>query len=162
VAAPVFSEIASGALRRLDIVPVHDSYDIASMFGGSDLSIGFGDNVPGVQAIPGARKHEPSPVEAISVKARRRTPDFRGLSLRGALALAREHGLDLDVKGSGYVRRQEPAPDAVVDRGTVQIVLSAEDGDVAATDEAIFPHRSMNFARPQIHLARASRGRSVH
>jgi cell division protein FtsI (penicillin-binding protein 3) len=160
VAAPVFSEIASGALRRLDIAPAHDSYDIASMFGGSDLSIGFGGNLPGAQTIPGAQKHEPRPVKAISVKVRRQTPDFRGLSLRGALALAREHGLDLDVKGSGYVRRQEPAPDAAVDRGTVQIVLSAEDGAVAA-DEAIFPQRSMNSARPPIHLARATRGRTV-
>jgi cell division protein FtsI (penicillin-binding protein 3) len=161
VAAPVFSEIAAGALQRLDIAPAHDSYDIASLFGGNDLSIGLSDSSPARPMIPAAQKYEPAPVEAISVNARRRTPDFRGLSLRGAFALAREHDLDLEVEGNGYVRRQEPAPGAIVDRGAVRIVLSGEDRAVVAMDEAILPHDPVNFERSQIHLARASRARSL-
>ncbi|MBV8054954.1 MAG: hypothetical protein JO071_06910 [Deltaproteobacteria bacterium] len=39
-----------------------------------------------------------------------RIPDFRGLSLRSSLALARTYQLALEVKGDGYVVSQEPRP----------------------------------------------------
>jgi cell division protein FtsI (penicillin-binding protein 3) len=37
-------------------------------------------------------------------------PDFRGLTLREALKISREKGIELKVQGSGWAMEQEPAP----------------------------------------------------
>ncbi|HJU28588.1 MAG TPA: penicillin-binding protein, partial [Candidatus Binataceae bacterium] len=122
VAAPVFREIASGALRRLDIAPVHPAYDTAGM-------LPFGDSAPAPADEQADDRAEPAELMPVAMSARSGggTPDFRGLSLRGALALARDDGLGLEVTGSGYVSAQDPAPGMTLNRGAVRIALS-DDG----------------------------------
>ena len=53
-------------------------------------------------------------------------PDFSGLSLRRALAIAHRRNLNLEVKGSGYVIAQQPPPDAAVTSSMVRLVLAPE------------------------------------
>ena len=53
-------------------------------------------------------------------------PDFSGLSLRRALAIAHRYGLDLEVKGSGYVIAQDPAPYAPFVHAPVKVTLASE------------------------------------
>lgn len=125
VAAPVFSEIASGALRRLDVAPQHPVYETASL-----LPFDLGESVLGGSdearngSLEGAGRD--GTVVATAPPAAGATPDFRGMSLRRALAAAGARGLDLSVTGNGYVIRQTPAPGAPLDRGVVQIALSTD------------------------------------
>ncbi len=99
VAAPVFSAIASGALGRLNIVASHSSYETASLM-----------------AFGGEAEADEPPASALEARASADSaagsgvPSFNGLSLRRAMALARQHHLNLEVKGSGYVVAQEPGP----------------------------------------------------
>lgn len=110
VAAPVFSRIATGALRELEIYPAEQQYDLASM-----LPTG--------------------PIVAVSAKSRKtvapadaelpgRVPDFTGLSLRRAFELARHAALNLEVEGEGYVVAQDPEPGAPRSHPTVRLALS--------------------------------------
>ncbi len=93
VAAPVFSAIASGALRRLGVERSHKT--------------------PPVQTVAARAVRRPDPPAVASVPAREvgdGTPNFIGLSLREALTRAHETGWDVQVVGSGYVREQTPPP----------------------------------------------------
>jgi len=122
VAAPVFSEIASGALRRLDVAPQHPAYESASLLP-FDLGESASAGDEGASSFldePGSKAAMVAPVAAGA------TPDFRGMSLRRALAMASARGLDLNVTGSGYVVHQTPVPGVPLDRGAVQIALSTE------------------------------------
>jgi hypothetical protein len=47
---------------------------------------------------------------AVELPASERVPDFSGLGLGRALALAQQSGLRVEVSGSGLVVAQEPAP----------------------------------------------------
>jgi cell division protein FtsI (penicillin-binding protein 3) len=134
VAAPVFSEIASDALRHLDITPSpgSGSYDVASLLpftSDGDEFAGVAEESTGAP-ITHTGDNRLAAFAPTTTEEQARAPDFRGLSLRHALALARRYGLQLDVKGAGYVRGQEPRAGALMDRGTVQLALSSED-DVA-------------------------------
>jgi cell division protein FtsI (penicillin-binding protein 3) len=102
IAAPVFSAIASGSLRHLDVAAAHPAYDVASMMpaGGSDA------NAAEAAALP--RAFDDVSVAVGSGKI----PNFVGLSLRRAIELARRTGINIDVDGSGYVIRQKPAAGA--------------------------------------------------
>ena len=127
VAAPVFSEIASGALQRLDVAPSHPAYDMASMLPfnlGQDMLAGGEEAADGSPASDRALENSVAPLTPVADAAAGRMPDFRAMSLRRAFALARSHGLDLEVSGSGFVVSQAPAPDAPLDRGAVRIKLS--------------------------------------
>lgn len=82
VAAPVFAEIAEASLERLGLrrSPLDDLY------------------------VQPARLEEPLP----SSGAPEDEGGWIGLSLREALARAREEGIPVEVSGSGYVVRREP------------------------------------------------------
>jgi len=146
VAAPVFSEIASDALQRMAVAPAHPPVESASL-----LPIGNGlgfFSPPEDHDSNSAADNEGMPsgfteqhrAESATDELREdnpRMPDFRGLSLRSALAVARNHELALEVKGDGYVVSQEPMP-GVPEKSTrwlnpkrptsgVQIVLAAPD-----------------------------------
>ena len=102
VAAPVFSEIASGAMRDLDIASKEPDYASASM-------------LPLDEIVGTTRRKNADPLASIDPGAAydavldgKATPDFRGASLRHALEIARQLGINLDVKGQGYVIAQEP------------------------------------------------------
>jgi len=147
VAAPVFSEIASGALQRLDVAPAHPAYDMASMLPfnlGQDMLSGGEDATDDSQVTAKMPANADAPVSAAVAGL---TPDFRGLSLRRAFALARSHGLDLEVTGSGFVASQAPAPGAPLDRGAVHIKLSAAGAPAATVTAADATARHTHGAR---------------
>lgn len=156
-AAPVFSQIASTALERLDVAPVKVSpaYDTASL-------------------IPFAGGTEPAPRDSLpddgSVRSAIDTPaeygggtvgvapDFHGESLRGAFAIARERGVEIEVSGGGYVVGQNPAPGERLGRAPIQLTLSE---DPAASLARSREHDSGPRPAHTMRTARASlRGRS--
>jgi cell division protein FtsI (penicillin-binding protein 3) len=116
VAAPVFSAIASGALARLNIVAPHPPVETAS-FGPFEGEDDAADD-PSDAGLETVAFTMPAAGGAI--------PDFSGLSLRRALAIAHRRNLNLEVKGSGYVIAQQPPPDAAVTSSMVRLVLAPE------------------------------------
>jgi cell division protein FtsI (penicillin-binding protein 3) len=145
VAAPVFSEIASGALRRMVVAPANPVVEHASLLPiGSVLGFFSAPDNEANASNPVVINHrelpgltEPYPAESAAAHLadnNQRVPDFRGLSLRSALALARTCQLALAVKGSGYVVGQQPEPGAAwphqssnpaQPKASVQILLAA-------------------------------------
>jgi len=130
-AAPVFSEIASGAVRDLNIRPTDPGYDVASLFplpnsknGRQHPAAGAtaGDADDMIPALTGSK----SPV----------TPNFAGMSLRRALQVARRLGITVDVKGDGYVVAQEPAAGEPLSRGIVKLSLGSMLAEAAAPAQA--------------------------
>jgi cell division protein FtsI (penicillin-binding protein 3) len=93
VAAPVFRNIAQGALRHLAVAPQR------------------------VTAIPAAPAGAETPMRQIVKRPPTKpildgaeaTPDFVGLSLRGALEKAQSLKVKVRLQGSGYVIKQAPA-----------------------------------------------------
>ena len=61
---------------------------------------------------------------AAALTADDRIPDFSGLSLRRAFALAGRRHLNLEVEGDGYVIAQQPAPGAAAGAGSVTLRLA--------------------------------------
>jgi len=150
VAAPVFSEIASGALRRMAVAPANPVVERASLlpignvlgFFSAPDNDAYASNPVAVNSrgLPGLS--EPYPAEsaaAHSADNHPRVPDFRGLSLRSALALARTYELAVAVTGSGYVVSQQPEAGAA------------------------WPHRSSNSAQPKasVQILLAAPGQSA-
>jgi cell division protein FtsI (penicillin-binding protein 3) len=181
VAAPVFSKIASDAVQLLSVTPAHPVVEAAGLFPsasslpdliGPSRNSDSGDSLN--RAAEGEGEHSAlryAPLDPVdnSSEAGRHVPDFRGLSLRSALALARVHKLALEVSGDGYVMRQEPAPDAMLarwgampgpsageqPRGAVRILLTS---DVASGGQAGPPARHA-ASRVKDRLARRLRSR---
>ncbi len=138
-AAPVFSEIASGATRDLNIAPTDPSYDVASVFPFPSMTKNAHRRtaapvVPDADSIPSLTGSK-SPI----------TPNFAGMSLRAALQAARRLGITVDVKGDGYVVAQEPAAGAPLSRDTIKLTLGSMLADAA--DVAPAPVRSAKSAR---------------
>ncbi len=142
-AAPVFSEIASGAVRDLNIRPTDPNYEVASII-----------PIPGAKS---ARKRTAAPaapdaddaIPALTGSKSPVTPNFAGMSLRRALQAARRLGITVDVKGDGYVVAQEPAAGAPLSRGTIKLTLGsvvADAAEVAASSPA-HPGKSARSTR---------------
>jgi cell division protein FtsI (penicillin-binding protein 3) len=91
VAAPVFRNIAQGALRRLAVAP-EKSLPLPTTPKSEDLP-----------AWRAAKRSAPSDIGADGV------PDFVGLSLREALEKAQTMKVKLRLQGNGYVVKQAPA-----------------------------------------------------
>ncbi len=105
-AAPVFSAIASSALQHLEVQPEQPAVETASILPfASEGSAAPDSDVESAPPIPA----EPS---SPAIGGRAFTPDFIGMSLRGALALARAERLSPEIEGTGYVVAQRPAPGA--------------------------------------------------
>jgi len=119
-AAPVFSQIAAGAARDLNIVPTTDpGYDIASIFPLPSVKS------PRRKLAPAAAPDVDDSIPALTGSKSPVTPNFVGMSLRGALQLARHLGTMLDVKGDGYVIAQKPAAGEPLSRGTIKLTLGS-------------------------------------
>jgi len=147
VAAPVFSEIASDALERMAVAPTHPSVEAnllpignALGFFSSPKNQDSDSNLSAINDQAPSGLTQQYSAESATSESRENglsIPDFRGLSLRSAFALARTYQLALEVKGEGYVVSQEPMPgvSGLTDRLSntdeskvgVQIVLAAPD-----------------------------------
>jgi cell division protein FtsI (penicillin-binding protein 3) len=99
VAAPVFARIAEQVLAHL-AVPPEDP----------DRALRMVAYRPDASAVPAAyHAPRPTPAPAVPVEPSR-MPDLRGLSAREAATLAARQGLIVELKGSGRVVAQTPAP----------------------------------------------------
>jgi cell division protein FtsI (penicillin-binding protein 3) len=147
VAAPVFSEIASDALQRMAVAPSSPSAERASLlptgkglgwFSSSAENEASDSNLASVRQPASSAIAGRYPAEAATNQmggGNSPIPDFRGLSLRSALALARSYKLALRVQGGGYVVSQTPHPgtretstrwsNPQQSREDVQIILAA-------------------------------------
>jgi len=109
VAAPAFSRMAAGILRYLGVFPPGES-----MAAGEEEAIPEEEVV--VEIFP-SRLAPPSP-DANPM------PDLRGLSVRAALRVMADRGVEVSVTGSGRVQSQEPAPGAAIkSAGHVSLIL---------------------------------------
>lgn len=164
VAAPVFSEIASGALRDLDVASKAPSFDVASIFPLSTDTArdpamrrvveprDSGALERAEERLPTSRAKPavvPSPDDDAGFAAANTTPDFSGLSLRRAFEAARRIGANLEVKGDGYVIAQEPAPGTSLPRSPIRLALGPAR---PKTEKTIQPHRA--GLRPAPHKRR--------
>ena len=118
VAAPVFSEIASGALRDLNVASTDSAYDSASVLPISSFNL-----MPHKKNIDTLAAIDPG-VDYDAALDRKATPDFTGASLRHALDIARQLGINLDVKGQGYVTAQDPAPGSTLPSSPIKLTLA--------------------------------------
>ncbi len=118
VAAPVFSEIASGALRDLNVASDQPAYASASV-----LPIDNFLAKPHRKNIDAFATIDPG-VDYDTALDRKATPDFSGASLRHALDIARQLGVNLEVKGQGYVVAQEPAPGSALPNSPIKLTLA--------------------------------------
>ncbi len=110
VAAPVFSAIASGALRILGVPPTPDPDAVRQ-----DALLAAAEPA----TIPTA------PPELVVVEPGLfRTPDLSGLSYRDALSTLEGAGLAVNVRGSGRVAAQSPLPGDPLPSGhSIDVVL---------------------------------------
>lgn len=103
IAAPIFREIAAAAVERLGLRP--------SAPAGSDALL-----------------QKASAVVLDETLAESEGTSFLGLSLREALARARDQGIAIELTGSGYVVAQEPLPALVAPGSTVKVRLDSGEG----------------------------------
>ena len=100
VAAPVFARIAEPALAHL-AVPPEDPDRALRM-------TAYRPDAPA--AVPAAYRPPAPPPAPVGPVEPSRMPDLRGLSAREAATLAAREGLIVELKGSGRVVAQTPAP----------------------------------------------------
>ena len=105
VAGPIFQKVMAAALPYLGVPPRPPRPGEASAVAPAQTPPP-GASAPPVQAPVVAA----SSSGAAAVPANQRVPDFTGLGLGRALALANKTGLRVEVSGSGLVVAQEPAP----------------------------------------------------
>jgi cell division protein FtsI (penicillin-binding protein 3) len=139
-AAPVFREVAVGAMRMLDVpqdLPSGTLHELGEPVDENDLSIaGLGESPLGQQAVSsvtpplalaGSSDSDQSQrhflgEERPGVTVGPRVPDFRGMTKRAVLAASTAAGVEVEVSGDGLARAQDPPPGAVLPpRGAVRI-----------------------------------------
>jgi len=122
VAAPVFREVAQAALKFLEVprdLPDQPPPREDSPVEYADLAIADLGS-PAEQPPPGI----PEQQAAVALWGPL-VPDFRGKTMRSALAESARLGLPVEVAGSGVVRAQSPAPGSVLPEGArVRLLLA--------------------------------------
>ncbi|MBI5487683.1 MAG: transpeptidase family protein [Deltaproteobacteria bacterium] len=117
VAAPVFRRIAERALRYLGVAPQRADEPAPAPADEADAVEGGALGVTGVPlALPAAGMIE--------------VPDFTGETIRAALGIARDFGLELLIRGAGLGASQDPRPGTGVPPGatvTVEFELPGEE-----------------------------------
>ncbi len=88
-------------------------------------------------ALPGAELSGDDSTAAALTGDDDRIPDFSGLSLRRAFALAARRHLNLEVEGDGYVIVQRPAPGAAAGVGSVTLRLAPVLADARAAGASL-------------------------
>jgi cell division protein FtsI (penicillin-binding protein 3) len=131
VAAPVFHEVATEALRVLDVprdlpdtAPDAQETQIADL---NEVPVIDGAIEPPVLEEVAETETQPPALPAASPQAPATAsparppgptmPKFIGLSMRSVVALAQAQGLPVETAGTGIVRRQDPPPGAVLRAG---------------------------------------------
>jgi cell division protein FtsI (penicillin-binding protein 3) len=110
-AAPVFRNIGEQILRCYD----GNAVDAIEK---SDEEI---KKDTGIQLIT-SRENIPDE----SMRDEKTMPDFRGMSIKKVLKLARERGIGLNAVGSGWAVRQDPSPGVpITEKATCTVVFSA-------------------------------------
>ena len=125
VAAPVFREVASTALRLLDVprdLPEGSLPDLGEPTSVDDLAIaGLSSPPPALPAAAAAAGSAPaaagSPGPANVQALGPTVPDFQGKTMRAVLELSAALGLAVEVQGSGLARAQAPPPGALLANG---------------------------------------------
>jgi cell division protein FtsI (penicillin-binding protein 3) len=132
IAAPVFNEIASEALNRLNVASARTTYDAAGLL---PVSTTETDSLAAVVNAIGSTEPQRD-----RVRDSRLVPDFRGLSLRDALHLAAARELNIQVDGSGYVVAQRPAAEQPLDGTPIKLSLGIAE-QTAQAPPAVRPVR---------------------
>ncbi|HXM44575.1 MAG TPA: penicillin-binding protein [Bryobacteraceae bacterium] len=124
VAAPVFHEVATETLRVLDVPrDLPDSPPDAPETQIPELDDGaVVDGPPEPPLLEEAEAQVPEAPHAVErpappTEAGPTAPNFIGLSMRSAVALAQAQGLPVVLAGTGIVRAQAPPPGAVLHGG---------------------------------------------
>jgi cell division protein FtsI (penicillin-binding protein 3) len=122
VAAPVFARIAEQALRHL-AVPPDDRDRVLQMLAYRTDHL-----------MPAAHRSEPVPAEQWDLAEPTLMPDLTGRSAREAAVAAARRGLIVELRGSGWVVGQSPAPGAEVGAGmTCVLSLGRPDAPTGAS-----------------------------
>jgi cell division protein FtsI (penicillin-binding protein 3) len=125
-AAPAFSAIASNALQYLDVAPEQPATEVASILPFAREAEASTTAPPDQSDIMEDRPERArAEIAKAAAPAPGLTPNFIGLSLRGALALARLYRLNPAIAGAGYVAAQAPRPGLRSD-GTVRLALAID------------------------------------
>ena len=122
VAAPVFHDVATEALRVMDVpkdlpdkTPNTADTQVADL---DDSPIVDGPvEPPSAEEVAEAEPLAPSPQPPAPVVSGPIAPNFIGLAMRSMVALAQAQGVEVISAGSGIVRAQSPAPGAVLRDG---------------------------------------------
>ncbi|HSL23012.1 MAG TPA: penicillin-binding protein [Vicinamibacterales bacterium] len=115
VAAPVFKRVAEAALRHLGVPPTTNPLPPVLVARRAD-----GD----LEAVPRPARAAAILDAGVHVARDGLMPDLRGLGAREAMRISARLGLVAELRGSGVVAEQSPAPGALVERGaTCRILL---------------------------------------
>jgi cell division protein FtsI (penicillin-binding protein 3) len=141
VAAPVFRQVATSALRMLDVPKdLPDGLAVLARrpVDENDLAIAGLGKPPAELSQRSVSSVTPPPVRAdfpalagespdrrpffTSPETEPKVPDFRGMTLRAVLQESAATGLPVEVVGTGMARNQEPPPGSVLPaRGRVRV-----------------------------------------
>ncbi len=121
-AAPVFKEVATEALRVLDVPPdlpdATPEPENTSPPEADDLSIAdLGSGEPNVMEELAAQQSAPDAMPDAPAESGPKVPNFRGKTMRAVVEEASAIGLPVLVDGSGVARAQVPPPGAVLHAG---------------------------------------------
>ena len=129
VAAPLFSRIATAAVRLLAIPPDDPTRNIRL--------VTHSQETVERTLLAADRPREPRKPGDDDPRI---MPDLRGLSLREASLLAARHGLAVEIHGSGVVAGHTPRPGTPIEPGmSCSLDLSSRPASVQATAAALTP-----------------------
>lgn len=116
VAAPIFRQIAEGALLQLGVAPEGEHHAPVSVRAG-------GSGVPRTHRVQ-VTEQQPSIVRAGGPAV---MPDLRGLSAREAMRIAGAAGQATHLAGTGFVESQRPSAGSPIDHGGVAVLFLRRD-----------------------------------
>ncbi len=116
VAAPVFHDVATEALRVMDVprdvpdaAPDKNETQLADL---DDASTVDGPVDPPVLDAAAETDAPPAPAPAPAPPTGPTAPNFLGMPMRAVVSMAQERGLEVILAGAGTVRAQSPPPGA--------------------------------------------------
>ncbi len=125
VAAPAFARITSEALRYLGVPASEPAKPEAARDETAATPEESPDSAaaetPGTEALTTVMTSNPDDANAVLV------PDFSGLGIARALQVAREHGLEIEIEGTGRVVSQVPSPGLASAPRSCKLVFSQEE-----------------------------------